>query len=286
MGIALFVMCILPIKEKLAYNEQMNLVKDDNINYNEYTSNNKFADNKNDQIDISNINNCVNSGLDIFEEIVVNNEKDDVSKYIKKLNNKLKYNQINLKDGYILIDDLINIDDSLKNIKFANNLRTGWVKVENKKVDEYTIYFVNCMVSRIKYCEYVDESQNILYSSYADSNEVIRNYKYEEEYRLVGDKGLEYTITQNYNTIYHNDSTDNYEYTGEMKFYNIQDYVTFGEPNDYTECLNDDCNGCLDCIKDWTRCIKKATDDAMLTGGVVYFPTSEYLVDLDDDSGR
>ena len=215
----------------------------------------------------------------------INNEQDDVHRYIAVLNNKLQQHEINLNEGYIQISELFNQESDISEMKYAENLKAGWIKVENNAVNEYTFYFSSCMVSRIRYCEYVDESKNIVHSEYRNTSEVNKTYKYEEEYRVVGEAGLNYTDAQSYNTLKYNEATGKYEYTGQMKYYNIEDYVGFGDPSDYGECENPECTGCVDCIKDWTRCIKKATDEAMVTGGVVYFPTREYLVDLDDDSG-
>ena len=215
----------------------------------------------------------------------INNEQDDVHGYIKLLNERLKLNELSIDDGYVLIDNLFKMDEQLSNMKYADNLKTGWIKVEDKAVNEYTFYFSNCMVSRIKYCEYVDENKNIVKSDYANCSEVIREYKYEEEFRYTGEKGLDYTVSQNYNTIEFNEESDSFQYTGHMKFYNIEDYVCFGDPEDYGNCSDIECVGCVECIRDWTRCIKRAMSDVIITGGVVYFPTREYLVDVDDDSG-
>ena len=215
----------------------------------------------------------------------INNEQDDVVQYIAKLNAKLKNNEISLDEGYNLINNLFKIDNTLLDMKYVDNLNTGWVKVENNSVDEYTFYFNNCMVSRIRYVEYVDENQNILDSEYANSSNVIKTYKYEEEYRVVGENGLSYTENQIYNTIKYDTESGSYKYVGEMKYYNVEDYVTFGDSGDYSVCEIADCTGCINCIKDWTRCISKAIEDVLATGGVLYFPTREYLVDLDDDTG-
>ena len=286
--VSLFIMCIVSAKEKFVCNEQMKVSFEGVFDHNEYISDNKSSTVFHEQVD--NTNNKDNENIDYNllnknQEIIVSNEQEDVIQYIINLNNSLERGQISVNEGYTLIEDLFLIDKNLYDLKFVNNLKTGWIRVENNKIDEYTFYFNNCMVSRIRYFEYVDETQNILYSDYAESSEIIKKYKYEEEYRVVGSEGLDYTVSQNYNTIDYNEVTDRYEYTGEMKYYNIQDYASFGDPSDYGICSNMDCAGCLECIEDWTRCIKKATEDALITGGVVYFPTNEYLVDLDDDSG-
>ena len=92
------------------------------------------------------------------------------------------------------------------------------------------------MVSRIKYVEYVDPSLKVTQSSYANSNDIIKTYKYEEEYRVAGEANLDYTISQNFNTLDYDLQDNRFEYTGKMLYYNVQDFVTYGDEGDYVVC--------------------------------------------------